>query len=194
MPELDAVAAIEHAYLAVGIRSEVATRSTASGYVAAQSPMEGTKVRVRSKVGYTVSVTPTPTVVPDVIGQSFADANGALVADLFVVYRIDTFETSAAVYTVMQQVPKGGTMWETGLPVALCVSAGPDDGTGIAVPDLTGKTLDEAHAMLQTAGLKEAGFVTNLTTPATNRVVGQAPMPKTVVRPGTTVLLLFKAP
>jgi beta-lactam-binding protein with PASTA domain len=194
MPEADAVAAIERAYLGVGIRSEVATRSTSSGYVVAQSPAEGTKVRVRSKVGFTVSVTPSQTVVPDLIGEAFADANSTLVADLFVVYRIDAFESSAAVYTVMQQVPKGGTMWETGLPVAVVVSAGPDDGSGVAVPDLTGKTVDEAIAILQKAGLKEAGFVTNLTAPATNLVVGQAPMPKTVVRPGTTVLLLFKAP
>jgi beta-lactam-binding protein with PASTA domain len=51
-----------------------------------------------------------------------------------------------------------------------------------------------AKAKLEKAQLLSAGFLTQIATPETNVVVDQLPEGGTVVRPGTTVLLLLRAP
>ena len=82
----------------------------------------------------------------------------------------------------------------TGRPVAYAVSAGPDDGTAVEVPDVMGKTIEAAFAELRKLGLQPVDFVTGINTPADNVVVVQLPEGGLSVRPGTPVLLLFEVP
>jgi beta-lactam-binding protein with PASTA domain len=116
-----------------------------------------------------------------------------LTDELYLPTSVSIFGT-ATVGVVLDQAPSAGTSWMTGRPVAIGVAAGPDDGTGTTVPDLKGDSLETAQAKLAKANLVGNGFLTQITTPQANVVVDQLPEGGVVVRPGTTVLLLFKAP
>ena len=95
---------------------------------------------------------------------------------------------------VIGQFPKAGTVWTTGRPVAFSVAAGADDGTGVKVPSLEGKTLDAAVADVQAAGLAPYAVVRDLAQAELNEVVAQLPAAGAVVKPGQTVLLYLELP
>jgi beta-lactam-binding protein with PASTA domain len=144
-------------------------------------------------VNVTVSVSPVGAEVPEVTGLESAEALRVLTEALYAPVMVDIFG-EAVVGTVLDQAPAAGTSWVTGRPVAIGVAAGPDDGTGTIVPNLKGDQLMTAKAKLEKAQLLSAGFLTQIATPETNVVVDQLPEGGTVVRPGTTVLLLLRAP
>jgi beta-lactam-binding protein with PASTA domain len=91
-------------------------------------------------------------------------------------------------------VPSSGTTWMTGRQVAIGVAAGPDNGMGVKVPNLTGKPVDVALSELRAEGFDGRGFVMALARAHENVVVDQLPPPGAIVRPGATVLVLFNMP
>lgn len=194
MPLPQATALIQHAGLAVGATSRLATAAVGDGRVMVQRPASSTSVARGSSVDVTVAVAPSSEAVPDVVGQDAATATQKLTDALFLPVAVDVFVTSASRGTVIEQVPSSGTPWMTGRQVALGVAAGPDNGSGVKVPDLSGKPVDVALSELKAAGFDGRGFVLGLHSPVPNVVVEQLPPPGAVVRPGTTVLVLFNAP
>ena len=140
-----------------------------------------------------MSVAPVDAPVPDVVGRDAADATAALTEALYIPLIVDVFGPEAA-GTVLDQAPAPGTSWQTGRRVAIGVAAGPDDGTGVKVPDLKGLSLDAAMLKLYEVGLDGTGFLTQINDPQSNLVVDQLPDGGPLVRPGTTVLMLFRAP
>jgi len=107
---------------------------------------------------------------------------------------VDVFGLKEAQGTVVGQVPAPGTEWMTGRPVAIAVSAGPDDGTAVEVPDVLGDSVDTALSTLEQSGLVGAGAVVDPTSLESSAVTRQLPEGGAMVRPGTTVLLLFDLP
>lgn len=175
--------------LELGQVSEVPTSSVAYGLVLEQSPVAGTMVAGGSAVDIAVAVEPVPASVPDLSGLDVAEAERLLGISGFVIRVVDVFDEKAAAGTVLGQVPAAGAQWETGRPVAVAVSVGPDDGTGVSVPDVVGLSAEEALATLEQAGLGGDGFIVDPTSEQ-SVVVVQLPEAGLVVRPGAKVVLL----
>jgi serine/threonine-protein kinase len=87
--------------------------------------------------------------VPTVVGQQFAPAEAALTGQGFVVKRVDDDSSDQAPDQVLSQNPEGGSRATKGSVVTLGVSS-----TTIAVPDVVGKTRDQAASIMQQHRLK----------------------------------------
>jgi eukaryotic-like serine/threonine-protein kinase len=190
----DATTALTNAGLTIGTTGHVATTTVGSSIVVAQSPAPLSKAPRRTSVNVTITASPTDETVPKVTELDVAVATQQLSALLFLPVQIDVFGTSAKAGAVTGQYPPPEMKWRTGLPVAIEVAAGPDNGTAVKVPDLKGKTMNAASAELQKLGLKIAGFNVDIGTSNTNVATTQYPAGGVLVRPGTKVLLLFEQP
>jgi serine/threonine-protein kinase len=87
--------------------------------------------------------------VPTVVGQQFAPAEAALTGQGFVVKRVDDPTSDQAPDLVLSQSPEGGARANKGSVVTLKVSS-----NTIVVPDVVGKTRDDATAIMQQHRLK----------------------------------------
>ncbi len=94
---------------------------------------------------------PTLVTVPNVVGQPADQAEAALEAQGFRVTRA-TETSERPVDEVIDQDPAANEQAEEGSVVTITLSAGPETAT---VPDVTGRTVDEASQLII-----EAGFVT----------------------------------
>ena len=113
---------------------------------------------------------------------------------LFDVTVVDIFSDTQTPGIVLQQSPASGSDWITGRPVAIAAVVGPDDGTAVAVPKVKGLTPKQAYAALEEVGLYGAGFLSQPAAVEESIVVKQLPGKGILVRPGTTVFLLFDEP
>jgi serine/threonine-protein kinase len=117
--------------------------------------------------------------VPDVVGQQRAAAEGAL-NELGLRAKVVEVESSVDdIGKVVSTDPKSGTQVEQSSTVTLNVGKGPGQ---TSVPDLTGKTVQEAGALLQQAGLTLAAAqdqeVVN-DDKLVGKIIGQDPAPGT---------------
>ncbi len=132
---------------------------------------------VQSDFGDTDTSVPTREVLP-VVGQQYVPAEASLVDQGFKVVRVEE-QSAQDADQVLRQDPVGGSKLREGGTVTLTVSA-----TTVPMPDLVGKTKDEATAILRTARLgaayteveapdKPAGTVLS-TNPAAGALVAKA--------------------
>jgi serine/threonine-protein kinase len=157
------------------------------GNVLSVAPAPGTLVLPDQTVAVVLSAGRAPVPVPDVRGDSYADAQQALTAQHFKVQRApkDEFDDTIPAGDVIGTDPPIGTNAPYGGTVTVHVSKGPDL---IAVPDLSNLTLDEASQALDSRGL----VVTyNGKYHHGDLVVGQNPSPGTKVRRGSSVAVTF---
>jgi serine/threonine-protein kinase len=98
-------------------------------------------------IGGSGSATPTA-VVPTVVGQAFDSAKATLEKAGFAVAREDVDEPSQPAEQVLAQDPEAGSKLERGGKVTLSVSS-----ATVVVPDLKGKTRDEATTLLHARGI-----------------------------------------
>ncbi len=86
---------------------------------------------------------------------------------------------------VISQTPEGGTRADQGSTVRITVSGGPDN---VEVPDLAGRSLDEARGILSDLGLT-LGTVdeVNDANTAENVVISSDPGSQVAVKPGTRI-------
>jgi eukaryotic-like serine/threonine-protein kinase len=94
---------------------------------------------------------PTLVTVPNVVGRSADQAERALEAEGLRVARATEASTEEQRDLVINQDPTANEQVEEGSEVTITIGAGPDTAT---VPDVTGRTVDEASQLLI-----EAGFV-----------------------------------
>jgi serine/threonine-protein kinase len=194
VPVAQAPVQLRNVWLRLGTTSYLATGAVGAARIVEQDPPAGTSVSRRTSVDVTVAVPSAPAPVPNLVGRTGADAAAILTKALYLPASVVVFGPDEQRGVVVEQVPVAGRTWTTGQQVAIAVGGGPDDGSGVNVPDLTGQTVDKATARLQELGLPSMGFVVNLDTPAKNLVVDQLPAGGTIVARGTTVLLLFRDP
>jgi serine/threonine-protein kinase len=121
------------------------------GTVLSQSPAAGTYVRDGSRITLLASSGPPPVAVPDVAGRPLADAQVALQGAGFVVQVERRFDESAAKGTALESEPKAGSAAPRDSVVKLIVSDGP---APVAVPNVAGKSYDDAAAVLTNSKLK----------------------------------------
>jgi eukaryotic-like serine/threonine-protein kinase len=121
------------------------------GRVIGQDPSGETKADKGSTVTLTVSSGPQQVAVPEVVGLTVKSAQGRL--DKAGLKSTERDQSSADVEKgrVISASPGAGQKVDKGSSVSLVVSSGPEQ---VDVPDVTGKTFDEASSTLQNAGFK----------------------------------------
>ncbi|MCL2826992.1 MAG: PASTA domain-containing protein, partial [Eggerthellaceae bacterium] len=124
--------------------------------------------------------------VPDVTGISFAAATQELQdAGFDIGTTTEDYSASIATGLVISQDPKAGDPASAGTKVNLVVSKGLEQ---VPVPDLTGKSADDARKALDDAGLKSAaGTAEYSSTVPVNQVIRQDPPAGQTVNKGSTV-------
>jgi serine/threonine-protein kinase len=131
-----------------------ATRKTAEqpvGQVIGQDPTGGTKAKKGSRVTLTVSDGPQQVAVPSVVGLTVSSARGRLQkAGLQASEREENSDTVAA-GRVVSVSPSEGQKVDKGSSVTLVVSSGKPQAQ---VPNVVGRSYDEASSTLQAAGFK----------------------------------------
>jgi len=149
---------------------------------------------VRSKVALVVSAGLQPVAVPDITSETLADATKELRGRnlrVTVAERDQSEQVPANV--VMSQSPGAGTNVDPDSMVSVTVSAGPPQ---LRVPDVGGRSVSDATAALQAAGLRTGvEYVVDANAGATpGSVVKQDPAPDTQSKKGETVRLSVVVP
>jgi serine/threonine-protein kinase len=155
------------------------------GNVCTQDPKQGTEVEKQSTVNLVVSTGAPKVTVPDVEGIQFEEAKSDLVGKGFKVEQ-KTEESDRNPGVVIGQDPEGGTEKEKGTTITLTVAKAIAKST---VPDVTGKTCDEAKALMAQSNLT-GNCVTDTETEDDNlvdKVISTDPQIGASVDKGSTV-------
>jgi len=127
--------------------------------------------------------------IPNVVGQQDAVATAKLRAKGFDVAPTQVHDAAAA-GTVLSQDPKSGERRKHHTLVTLTESSGPAQ---FALPDVAGKTADDAEATLTRLGLKVDKRAQGSATVPANAVISQSPAANTPVTAGQTVTLTISS-
>lgn len=186
--QTDAENAIVAANLVVGTVDMMSSASIPAGEVISQDPTGGTIVDINSVVNLVVSSGIAQVIVPNVVGNTEADATTSIEAVGLIVGEVTTaFSDTVAAGDVISQDPSGGANVNEGSAVNLVVSNGPEV---VSVPDVVGLPQAEAEAAIVAAGLIVDGvtFVSSDTVPEGN-VVSQSQPVGTMLPPGSPINL-----
>ena len=181
LPLAEAAAALEAAGLDHSIARRVFHEEVPKDAVISSDGDIPAELPKGTAVPLVVSDGPEPRSVPDFAdGAQYAAVAGELEAIGLVPVRQDEFSDDVAPGVVMRLSEAPGTEVPRGAEITVVVSKGPDL---VAVPDLTGKTLAEAEAALEAAGLALGQDCCN----SKGRVVTSDPPPGEKVKRGTSV-------
>ncbi|RNL38607.1 Stk1 family PASTA domain-containing Ser/Thr kinase [Paraeggerthella hongkongensis] len=124
--------------------------------------------------------------LPDVVGQTAEQATATLAEAGFTnIVTEESFNEKVEAGKVVSQDPRGGTKQKKDVKITLAVSKGTQE---ITVPDLTGKTADQAKKELTANGLKySAGTAEYSDKVEKDHIVRQDVAPGTQVAKGTTI-------
>jgi len=120
--------------------------------------------------------------VPNVVGQTYDQAAAALEERGFEVTRQDEFNNSVEPGVVFDQTPEAGRLFAKGRTVVLKVSA-----TEVTVPNVVGKTFDEASSQLTQLGLTVQRVDQETIDQPANTVLATSPAADTKAARGSAV-------
>jgi serine/threonine-protein kinase len=164
LPRAQAEKALRDAGFKVAVAQQYSSEVPA-GEVISSSPPEGSTAEKGATVRLVVSRGARPVTVPDVVGKPIDEARSLLTgAGLKVTTKDDTSSTRDP-GTVTAQSPKAGAKLRPGATIALTVAK------AIDVPDLVGKTEQEARRTLQQAGFQVRVRDVDTSDPAQDGVV-----------------------
>jgi serine/threonine-protein kinase len=121
------------------------------GRVIGQDPSGESKADKGSTVTLTVSAGPRQVAVPSVVGLTLKSAQGRLQNAGLKDEEREESSTTVEKGRVISASPPEGQKVDVGSTVSMVVSSGPEQ---VDVPDVTGKSFDEAQSTLQAAGFK----------------------------------------
>ncbi len=157
------------------------------GTVTGQAPAAGTRVVKGTDVRINVSKGLPPVPVPNVIGQSEADAAAAIRSAGFNVGSTQLQDSDQDAGTVISTEPSVGSLLQRGSSVSLVVSKGPQVAP---VPDVTGFGVATATGTLRNAGFKpQVNHIDVLDQAQDSIVVTQTPEANTQAPLGTVVTI-----
>ncbi|HWX45784.1 MAG TPA: Stk1 family PASTA domain-containing Ser/Thr kinase [Solirubrobacteraceae bacterium] len=172
---------------------QAASTAVPAGQVIGEQPPAGTVVRRGSRVAISVSTGPGTVEVPNVKGQTSAQALRKLTQAGFKPTTQSRSSASVPTGNAISTEPSQGTVVQAGSPITVFVSSGPAQ---VSVPEVTGQSEAEARASLRAAGL-HAGTVTKQEAPEQEpgTVLSQSPAAGGSVNSGAAVnLVVVKAP
>jgi serine/threonine-protein kinase len=153
------------------------------GQVISASPSSGT-VNVGTKITLTVSKGPAPRQVPNLVGESSANAVAQLKALELVPSETQAYSDTVPAGNVISQAQSAGSMVNRGSTVAFVVSKGPQM---VVVPNVIGDTLQQAEAALNQADLTVGTVYTYF---GSSTVVATSPRGGSTVRAGSSVAIV----
>lgn len=181
----NASSALTGAGLVVGTVDKQNSTTFPDGTVISQSPAGGQTVTQGTTINLVVSAGQATVSVPDVRGQTQANATNRLSGLGFKVDVGQAF-SSQAVGTVVSQSPAGGTNAPSGSTVSINVSEG---SAPVSVPNVVNLATADAVSTLQAAGLVVNSQTTSSTTNI-GRVIRQDPVAGTSVSAGSQVTIV----
>jgi serine/threonine-protein kinase len=134
----------------------------------------------------TVSDGPAPKPLAELEGMTYDEAAKVLTDAGLVPVRKDVFDDEVEPGKVVSTAPAAGTPLAAGAKVTLNVSKGPET---VAVPNVIGKSVEEARAAITAAGLQVDGV---FGPPKASRVFQTDPSPGVQVKRGTPVALYVR--
>lgn len=185
---VEAVRMLQDAGLKSDVQSEVFDPNLAAGYIISQDPEALSRVKTERTILLVVSKGTELKAVPDVTGKTERDATLELQNAGFKVSP-PTRENHPEIKEglVVRQDPRGSFEAKVGSEVKLTVSSGPAI-VKARIPDLRGKTGDQARQLLQERNLNQGTVRVQPqpgVTPGT--VISQDPAPDTEVNVGSAV-------
>jgi beta-lactam-binding protein with PASTA domain/tRNA A-37 threonylcarbamoyl transferase component Bud32 len=166
--------------------STAKTSQRPKGEVIGQDPAGGSKAEKGSTVDLTVSDGPAQVAVPAVVGLTEKSAVARLQKRGLKAVPTEQSSTSVQKGRVISASPSAGQQVDKGSSVALTVSSGPDQ---VDVPDVTGKSYDEAKSQLEAAGFKVTRKDQESTDQDPGTVLGQDRKGGTQAPQGSTIQL-----
>jgi len=171
-------------------QGEAPSDEYAKGEVVSQSVEPNATVEVNTTVGYVLSSGPSTTLtVPALENYLLSDAQSALTSlGLNVTVDNTRYSSTVAEGHVISTNPGAGSSVTAGDTVTVYVSQGPES-TAVEVPDVTGKTLEEAQTALDAVGLYAYVSQTYSDTVAEGVVISQGVSAGSSVESGTAITL-----
>ncbi|SHI59018.1 serine/threonine protein kinase [Actinomyces denticolens] len=169
----EASAAVSGAELVWAEPTTVYSDSVPAGTVISATPAGGTSVTVGARIQSVVSLGIEQKTVPDVVGKTEHDAQTAIIdAGLTVGQTSREHSSSVATGMVISTDPAAGQSLDKGAVVNITISKGRASAT---VPDVVGKTEEEARKALESAGLEMSATRANDKSVKEGRVISQSP-------------------
>lgn len=140
--------------------------------------------------GFATGILGSPSVeVPDVRGLSLEDAKTLLEEEGFKMEEGDlVYSSEYEIGEVVSSDPAPGSMAKEGSTVTVNVCKGAEAGT---VPDMTGKTLDEAKDMIERYGFKLGNIEVRTSSQPKDTVIDQSPKGGAETTPGDYINLVI---
>jgi serine/threonine-protein kinase len=167
-----------------------------AGTVIAQSPEAGFLVDKGGSINLTVSKGLEMTVVPQIIGQSQQEAEAALKDAKLVIGQVITRDVNLPTGQVLAMQPQPGAQVPAGTKVTLVVASGQ-----VQVPDLRGKTQEEAIKALQVLGFSvgleprdDPACIPGNPASSCDKVIDQRPINQLAPRGSTVVIVIARVP
>ncbi len=182
----DAEALARRSHLSVQVIEQRHSRTVPAGAVVGQDPPAGRTVKVSRVVGLITSLGPEMASVPDVRRRSLEDARFTIEQARLVMGEVrEAYDQSVPSGFIVGQDPAPGAAVEQGTVVNLTVSKGQQV---FVLPDLVGRSLDEARGILQDLGvtLREVIQVPRVDVPA-GQVIAMTPPAGTQIHHGDAV-------
>jgi beta-lactam-binding protein with PASTA domain/predicted Ser/Thr protein kinase len=162
----DATKLLTNSDLVVGTVTQKACEAQTKGKICTQDPAPQTSVDKNSKVNLVVSTGAPKVTVPSVIGLPLDEAQEKLEADDYQFeVKTETRESTEDENSVLEQDPVSGKEVEKGSTITLTIAKAEEKAT---VPDVLGKTCDEAKA--QMTGSDLVGNCTEIETDDVNQI------------------------
>jgi beta-lactam-binding protein with PASTA domain/tRNA A-37 threonylcarbamoyl transferase component Bud32 len=166
-------------------QKQVANDTVPKNQVFAQDPQDGTKLRKDQPVSISVSSGPGKVTIPDVVGESFTDANTTLNALGLKVDNINQ-PSDKDEGTVLSTNPVAGKKLASGATIQLFISSGPAQ---VPVPNVAGEDATTASNQLGQLGFKVSTVTQASTTVATGHVISTSPAAVPAAAKGATITL-----
>ncbi len=161
------------------------------GLVCETDPGAGAEIQEGDVVNLIMSEGPAPVEVPDVVGDTYDEAEAELEELGFDVEREDEESDSEEAETVLEQDPAGGDELEAGSTITLTVAIPVE---GVQVPDVVGWQYEDAKATLEAEGFVVTQVTQTDDSRTENEVIAQNPTAGSEHTPNGVVELTIAVP
>ena len=190
MTEAEAIKELNKKGLGYTIKAREESKKYEAGTVMKQSPEDGTRVKKNTQIELTISskLVGEEIVVPDVSGKDESEAQKALEKAGFEKITSEAVYSDKEQGTVIGTTPSAGSKATKETEIKMQVSKGTEK---ISIPDVTGKSENDAKSTLTSAGLTVGSVTTDYSdTREAGQVISQDPVGGTKVTKGTSVTLV----
>jgi len=177
--------------LRLKVTDRIADESVKKDFIISQDPSEGEKIKKGGAVKVVVSLGSGLVTVPDIVGENLEAATFRLArSDLEVGKIVKVYSNSIPKDKVIKQEPEAGKKTKKGSLVNLTVSK----GISVAVvPNVVGKTGENAKSALAQKGLKVSETKSSSESVEEGLVISQSPEAGTQVKSGSTVSIVVSS-